>query len=440
MTKKTRNRLIIIAVAVILAVVVVYRISRRDIAPPDVSDLMVEYHPIADDKNAFIYLHEACEEWQRFENSTTLPYEIVGHTVPVDQYNPEEMEKLIAANSRVLELFDKAMELERLQFPEVINQYQRLRYLSSLRRIGAHQINRALHIFRNGDEKKAFDLLIDIARFGSMIEKGEGILIHFVIGQDIKRSALQRFRELLSETDLDPEHLTTYIGQLRDFHEDGTAVVRSLKAQFKICAKLIDDLYNNRVPKSEAIHYAPPRKSRFIPYSFRPNKTKLIVANAFRTCIANIHRSHTDYQTYEYPLPSERNLFGETIFMGDNWVGKLLCYDLSPTLHETFAFRRKWQTLSLNATQLLITLKCYKLDHGDLPETLDQLVPDYIDAIPIDDFDGKPLRYSKEKKIIYSIGSDMKDNGGPTKSRIEKRRNYPGRFWNHKDPWIRIDF
>jgi len=49
---------------------------------------------------------------------------------------------------------------------------------------------------------------------------------------------------------------------------------------------------------------------------------------------------------------------------------------------------------------------------GELPGTLDALVPDYIDKIPSDDFDGEPMRYSAEKKIIYSVGEDLNDDGG----------------------------
>jgi len=32
--------------------------------------------------------------------------------------------------------------------------------------------------------------------------------------------------------------------------------------------------------------------------------------------------------------------------------------------------------------------------------------------LPIDDFDGKPFRYLPDKKIIYSVGPDLKDSDG----------------------------
>ena len=49
---------------------------------------------------------------------------------------------------------------------------------------------------------------------------------------------------------------------------------------------------------------------------------------------------------------------------------------------------------------------------GKLPETLDALVPEYIDAVPADDFDGQPMRYSPEKKLIWSVNENLEDDGG----------------------------
>ena len=64
----------------------------------------------------------------------------------------------------------------------------------------------------------------------------------------------------------------------------------------------------------------------------------------------------------------------------------------------------------------MLALKCYAIEYGELPASLDQLVPEYLDEIPADPFDGRPMRYSKEKKIVYSVGRDLIDSGGDTES------------------------
>ena len=62
--------------------------------------------------------------------------------------------------------------------------------------------------------------------------------------------------------------------------------------------------------------------------------------------------------------------------------------------------------------QLLLALKIYKEQHGKLPESLSELAPEFFPQVPVDDFDGKPFRYLPDKKLIYSVGPDLKDSGG----------------------------
>jgi len=56
----------------------------------------------------------------------------------------------------------------------------------------------------------------------------------------------------------------------------------------------------------------------------------------------------------------------------------------------------------------------YRAERGRMPETLDALVPQYLPAVPRDPFDGKPLRMVTRDGalVFYSIGPDMKDDGG----------------------------
>jgi hypothetical protein len=69
----------------------------------------------------------------------------------------------------------------------------------------------------------------------------------------------------------------------------------------------------------------------------------------------------------------------------------------------------------LRAIRTAVALERYRLAHRTLPPDLNALVPDYIAAVPMDTFDGKPLRYKKNSPrgyVIYSIGPDRHDDGG----------------------------
>lgn len=67
------------------------------------------------------------------------------------------------------------------------------------------------------------------------------------------------------------------------------------------------------------------------------------------------------------------------------------------------------------ATALAIRL--YEVDHGRRPATLDELVPAYLPAVPVDPFteDASPLRYLPDgaPARLYSIGENGVDDGSP---------------------------
>ena len=64
-----------------------------------------------------------------------------------------------------------------------------------------------------------------------------------------------------------------------------------------------------------------------------------------------------------------------------------------------------------------IAVERFRLAHGQLPENLNDLVPQFLSEIPADPFDGQLLRYHRLAKgyVIYSVGSDGHDDGGREK-------------------------
>jgi hypothetical protein len=50
-----------------------------------------------------------------------------------------------------------------------------------------------------------------------------------------------------------------------------------------------------------------------------------------------------------------------------------------------------------------------------MPASLDSLVPEFFEKVPIDPMDGKPLRYRVSEKtgcVLWSVGKDRIDDGG----------------------------
>lgn len=62
-----------------------------------------------------------------------------------------------------------------------------------------------------------------------------------------------------------------------------------------------------------------------------------------------------------------------------------------------------------------IALKRFQLQHGNYPEQLAELVPDFLATVPLDPMDAKPLRYRPNADgafVLYSVGPDRHDDHG----------------------------
>ena len=68
----------------------------------------------------------------------------------------------------------------------------------------------------------------------------------------------------------------------------------------------------------------------------------------------------------------------------------------------------------VHLSNLALAATAYKAKNGAYPASMDALTPDYIAEIPVDPFDGKPLRMAAVDGglVLYSVGPDGKDDGG----------------------------
>ena len=79
----------------------------------------------------------------------------------------------------------------------------------------------------------------------------------------------------------------------------------------------------------------------------------------------------------------------------------------------TQTFSKK-QTL-VNECLIVCALERYQLAHDEYPETLDVLIPQFIEKIPHDIIGGEPLHYRRiddGKFLLYSVGWNEMDDGG----------------------------
>jgi hypothetical protein len=73
-----------------------------------------------------------------------------------------------------------------------------------------------------------------------------------------------------------------------------------------------------------------------------------------------------------------------------------------------------WQLARTRSAIAMLAIERYRLANGRWPESLEALIPAQLAQVPLDPYDGKPLRYRRlaDGVTIYSVGPDLTDNGG----------------------------
>jgi hypothetical protein len=158
-------------------------------------------------------------------------------------------------------------------------------------------------------------------------------------------------------------------------------------------------------------------------YSFQPNRTRAALAHAVREVRASLDRpctarpsaSYDEFPEFEWRRDRLERAWDDFLFevarLRPNGVGTLGVADTVLHLAERDRDTCFAGTLP-SVAQALIALRAYSLERGELPPSLDALVPDYLSRVPIDHHDGAPLRYSRDKKAVWALGVDLKDDGG----------------------------
>jgi hypothetical protein len=105
-------------------------------------------------------------------------------------------------------------------------------------------------------------------------------------------------------------------------------------------------------------------------------------------------------------------------------------------LSTMFSFRNKYlrEKARLRSAAVALAAESYRQTHeGRWPEKLSDLTPDFIQELPVDPYNGQPLCYRilDDNVVIYSIGSDLVDDGGRIDDPdIRKCTDVGFRLWN----------
>jgi len=406
----------------------------EDVPGVEDQDLEIPRLQILENQNAFTYFQPAVNalDWPKDQKDPRLRANYLD-----EAWDRSFAVHLIAKNSKVFRLVDLGLAAPQFQLPEygLNDPYQE--DLFTMMKVGRLLHLRAQVRMQDGNHLGALADFLRAVELGHQIEGARGaVLINLMIGTGIKRNALKEIYQSTKHLKVGVEKTRIFTSTLERYRTDPDAWARMAAGEYQIEKRIILDAFKRKEQQpltwSEWVQEVGKELewsdwyAVFLPdaYSFQPNRTLGLGAGYFRT-----YGREGAQPCSEIDQPSTLTpLGGLGSFMtalGPNGAGVTI-HDMSKTNFYQYHVRRCLEDTRLSATQVMSGLKAFKDHKGHLPNTLEELVPQYLEAVPLDRFDGRPIRYSKESQMVYSVGDDFVDSGGVA---LNKAREHAEPSW-----------
>ena len=432
--KRILIALAVVVVGGIVAIVTLVSYVSRDIPEPDVADLAVDRPELPPAENAYTYFISATNAFYWPTNSAVVTDYLDGETV-----DTEALATVLMKNAEAMTLIRRGIQCQKCVTPEVTGFDTLLPYLSPWRNMGRILAAKTRHDRLAGRYSEATETCISHLRFADLIQRDAECIINYLVGIAVLDLGLAQARDLARDPGMSSPELRRLSDTLSALGPFAPGLIRAIKVEYKVVASTIDDLGKGNFSMDDLSSLSgsdPPSllKGKRIPgYFFQPNRTKLTFANLYRDMITNARLSYAEMNLYDVEDVLGLGEDKLKLLTRPNALGKILYAMLIPAL-DSLLERKCRAECGVAATHLLATLHTYENDNQAFPKTADRLVPDYLNTIPIDPYDGKQFRHDHSKGIVYSVGQDLKDSGGSSKLLSGNESDSPRRKrWNAED-------
>jgi hypothetical protein len=266
----------------------------------------------------------------------------------------------------------------------------------------------------NNDEKQAADdVLMTLALARSL--KAEPVLISQLVRSAGVSLAVDALNQVVNRTTLSPESLSGLskaFQSMEDYDARGEGFSRAMAGELAMHLGLLDN-QNKLAPYLSTLKTTDmpdEQRRRMVEHLKQPGSLKE-EHNYFETTFQQLLSARKE--AFPGRLKIVADLMRQRVTEATD-RGLLLNVWLSDGL-DKHVNREARCLADLRLALTALALEQFRAARNNrYPAGLSELTPNYLVTILMDPFDGQPLRYRKQDDgyVLYSIGSDLKDDGG----------------------------
>ena len=341
--------------------------------------------------------------------------------VPDDQKDKTVLEKvgrILEANRDVLELLDRAANMPQCDWDSGIEygMVACMRPLGPIRSLAKLLSMRCKYLIINGDSDGAVNSIISALKMAGAQER-QSILIVYLTRVGCVSLACSDIQYVL-ENSQPSEATLTKLQQVLLERDQPQALVRVMMAERVYSNSLRINVMHDDI------------KQQLREDGSMANLQDKWPVNICRSPFARqltvgyLHDIAEFIEVARKPWPGIYHASKKYALRDKSLFGKIL----SPAWEKIVVQHGRCLAL-VRWARAAIAVHRYQRDNGKVSDTLQDLVPKYINAVPQDPFSGKEMLYKHDQSgyVIYSVGENLKDDGGKTEQRedVGHRINFP---------------
>jgi GYF domain 2 len=389
--------------------------AAKDHYPGTLAELNRWYEEPAADQNAATFFQQGFDALQITDadlKSYSLPLIGKGATPAVTAALPGGTKTTVAAflerNQRALDLFQKGVNCSGSRYPIDLTKGANtlLPHLAKLKQVA--QLAELSAIMQADSRQPAnAGQGVSLALASARSLEAEPLLISQLVRVANQGVAANALEQVVNHVTLGPEtlaQLQTAFDHASQYEAAGTGFTRALVGERASGLETFD---------------LPPEKLR----ELLPGGPAGAQAAGQEKALANLKEQQTFYdETLNQLFTARKESFPDRLKAGETLApriteaqskGYVLCTMLLPALART-TITEAAALARLHLAQTAVALELFRAANGNsYPNSLNELAPKFLSAVPNDPFDGQPLRYRKagEGYVLHSIGPNLKDDG-----------------------------
>ena len=377
--------------------------QRNPTGGPDDADLSVIVQTITAQENGLNHLLAAVQLCE-FNDADQLMAEAVWAG---EDIQPENVADLLLANAAALDRLRQALAAPHFRLPKVNASELEFtpeipletEHLVQLLRLAAH------HNANLSDWDAAFDNALDILRLAQRVEgANHAVLTTTLLSMGYRADGLETLRRLVASAPLQASQARRWVDLLPAYRSSSAAWKRMWSAEYQHWKALLGWI-SDRAKEKQWTSGGSAKSDEIAEIELRAlelqtRRTLEDFAAATRTYQ---RASELDCNNLEkLPFPTPPGALGPEANSGE---GEDAEPRYSTPDYRSFFLHRCTLDTALEATRTLFALRAFQQDWGRLPDQLSELVPQYLDSVPTDAFNGAPIQYSRGRKLVYSLGT-----------------------------------